>query len=377
MVKFALILLFLLLHTAMFANAAPIISSTDASWAHGSSVTISGSNFGTKSPVAPFWWDDCEDKTVDSYAALDAQYDDVMTNAHADNDKDIQYRDVPYDGMSAPHSHSTKYISGVTEEGGAYDGYVAKQNTGAVNPTDFFSTWYYRDQDNPPCPAGSARNHKVAIFSSNAPFAEGISLVANYSNGRTDICFDDPALMVTWYGGSSGTNTDTHLNTSPRLEWIRQTTWGRVGTSNDSDGFYKLYSDEELCSYNDDDPWGSSTEILNWIAAGGYFRACSGCDDELRYYYDDIYMDWSLARVMLANNATYTNATIVEPQIPHTTWNATTIQITVNQGNLPNGTAYLFVFDSDDDANGTGFEVTLTDESTAINGISGSGFTIQ
>jgi hypothetical protein len=70
-------------------------------------------------------------------------------------------------------------------------------------------------------------------------------------------------------------------------------------------------------------------------------------------------VDNTFSRVVLANNATYTSATIVEPQIP-TVWSGSSITVTVNLGKLPDtGTAYLFVFDSNNRGNAVGYPVTI------------------
>ena len=75
---------------------------------------------------------------------------------------------------------------------------------------------------------------------------------------------------------------------------------------------------------------------------------------------DDIYIDDTHQRVMLCTSSTYPtdDTETCEIQIPHTTWNDTTIQVTVNLGDITSDTFYLFVFDSNNDANAEGFEVT-------------------
>jgi hypothetical protein len=63
-------------------------------------------------------------------------------------------------------------------------------------------------------------------------------------------------------------------------------------------------------------------------------------------YFDDVYIDTSFARVMLANDSSYENATIIEPQIP-SAWSGGSITAKVNLGRFPqNGRAYLFIFDA-------------------------------
>jgi hypothetical protein len=114
-----------------------------------------------------------------------------------------------------------------------------------------------------------------------------------------------------------------------------------------------------------------TTEGIRSYSPGGYWRQATdtsqenstmrGNNNNFRYY-DDLYVDTTWSRVMLckidAVEKSYANATICEPQIP-VTWASSSIDVTVNQGALPDGTAYLFVFDSDNNANSPGYPVTL------------------
>jgi len=59
----------------------------------------------------------------------------------------------------------------------------------------------------------------------------------------------------------------------------------------------------------------------------------------------------------VGDNAVYADCTHREIQIP-SVWNDTDITATLNQGSLPDGTAYIFVVDSDGVAS-AGAEVTL------------------
>jgi hypothetical protein len=103
------------------------------------------------------------------------------------------------------------------------------------------------------------------------------------------------------------------------------------------------------------------------VSIGGYYRhtTCGGTapdlDDDAFRYYDDVYVDTTLSRVMLCDTATYPTVSTAtcEPQIP-ITWNNSSISARVNLGKLPSqGTAYLFVFDANNNCNSTGFPVTI------------------
>jgi hypothetical protein len=76
-------------------------------------------------------------------------------------------------------------------------------------------------------------------------------------------------------------------------------------------------------------------------------------------YFDDLYIDNTFSRVVLANSQNYEESTIVEPQIP-SGWSNTFITVTVNLGKLKEGeTAYIFVFDADNNHNPVGYPITI------------------
>jgi hypothetical protein len=63
-------------------------------------------------------------------------------------------------------------------------------------------------------------------------------------------------------------------------------------------------------------------------------------------YFDDIYVDSTFARVVMANSEVYDDATVVEPQIP-SIWSDSSVSVTVNLGMLRDGEPMcLFVFDA-------------------------------
>jgi hypothetical protein len=84
-------------------------------------------------------------------------------------------------------------------------------------------------------------------------------------------------------------------------------------------------------------------------------------DDDACRAFDDIYIDNTFARIMLTNQPDYESSTIIEPHIP-SAWAQGEVTCTVNIGRLAdNETAYLFVFDSDNNHNTFGYPVTTGD----------------
>jgi hypothetical protein len=91
------------------------------------------------------------------------------------------------------------------------------------------------------------------------------------------------------------------------------------------------------------------------LAIGGFSRE-SGPDTW--QYYADAYMDFSIARVLLGNAATYDASAIREVQSP-SVWNDTALTLTANLGKFTTGTAYLYVVDSTGAVNAIGYPVTV------------------
>jgi hypothetical protein len=93
--------------------------------------------------------------------------------------------------------------------------------------------------------------------------------------------------------------------------------------------------------------------------------------------WNTIYADNTLSRVEVCNAATKSGSTHCEIQIPTTSWSATSLQITVNQGSFADGsTAYLYVADSTGAFNSTGFSVTFgAGGGSSVSSISGGTFT--
>jgi hypothetical protein len=72
-------------------------------------------------------------------------------------------------------------------------------------------------------------------------------------------------------------------------------------------------------------------------------------------YFDDVYIDDSWARVVIADQPTLEASTHREIQIP-SAWSDTSVTITVNQGSFPSLVgAYLYIIDSNGNVNADGY----------------------
>lgn len=78
----------------------------------------------------------------------------------------------------------------------------------------------------------------------------------------------------------------------------------------------------------------------------------------MNFYWDELYIDNTLARVELCNSPQWASRQHCEIQLP-VTWSANTITAKLNFGALPNGKAYLYVIDSQEKVNPNGYEITV------------------
>lgn len=98
---------------------------------------------------------------------------------------------------------------------------------------------------------------------------------------------------------------------------------------------------------------GHTIDIGNMIDAG------STSSENHSYNYDDIYLDFTQARVELGNAPTWSGCTHREVQVP-LEWSDSRIAVAVNRGSFSEGSqAYLYVVDSQGNVNSSGYPVTI------------------
>jgi len=342
--------------------AAPTVQQVSGPLDHNSSITITGSGFGSKPTAAPVVWDNATGNS------LSAKWDGAMPNAAPGYN--TQYY-APMRGIDPPHSHVTRYIAGAhaTNKGAdsGYDVLVYKNVTlpAAGAPPYIYMSWYQRADNG---------------WSFAAHAANTVDDDNNFKNFVYSVCcgaYEQP-YWYTMYGPphpASSTDTDVQwaINgqqlDNPDVNghnawWNRAVNpmagkWSKVQVlirvSADKDGYVKLWENGRLvidyAGRTDNFPGNRRT-----LAIGGYARM-QGHTNNWRYF-DDLYVDTSQARVVLADKPVLSQASIIENQIP-SSWSDGSITATVNLGQFTQGqTAYLFVVDANGNASATGTSVT-------------------
>ncbi len=218
---------------------------------------------------------------------------------------------------------------------------------------------------------GNLFNQKSGLVEAgtNVPFASYQSQVYGLTHKNQSSQFD---LTIDGGGGVTtcapcGQEERTLTGTDVTQGWKHV----ELIVKDDAPGFAKTlvdnsYSQNCTCA-NPAEPLATSHNYNGFsfgtFLRGGYPEGVSGgtyhCNSNSWTYLDDVYVDTTFSRVILANSASYAYATILEPQIP-SFWSDGSITVAVNLGRIPAETAYLFVFDSGNNPNITGYRLSLT-----------------
>lgn len=396
--------------------AAPVITNVSGSAQHGETLIISGSGFGTKTTAKPLVWDSGETQSsgdwpisipnvssVTGYVAYEPG--DLSAGEDVPATHELKYRAAPWttatgDIIPSPHAKSTVILGGGHWTSGTANCFgVSFTVTGGGYSKDWYVSFYKRlDSNWPAC--GTNQNHKIVSFQTDlAPFTGDYFYMDHMSGNGGYPCSLNPTV---------GINSERNIapfqyeepypatppdSTPPWAYFFTAVTaatpveaWVKIEIiCSETNGTLQMY-------WNNNYIWGGTgnTDFFSGVGANdlGYAGIGSVTFGDAYYRYtsvptnltnnnaiaafDDIYVDNSISRAMLCNNATYASATICEPQ-PITSWADGSITITANQGALTQGSNYLFVYDSANVANGAGYPVSVGDSPTERSVIIGDG----
>ncbi len=222
----------------------------------------------------------------------------------------------------------------------------------------FASVWYY-------LPVGY---YQALVDDQSIPQGHKF-LVFGYNNG-------DAGKLFYSSGVSSGTtpNFGTSVEGNslaqivPALDWVQEGEWCRFDT----------YVDVAPADPNKKHTWWINGKVvrddffldgfpnmIDKIAPIGYYAESSDTLIHMQHW-DDVFIDFTMARVEICDHATWddTIQKHCEIQLP-TAWSDTEITATINQGSLPDGDYYLFVVDEDNVAS-TGYPITFGSTQTSV-----------
>ena len=333
------------------AVADPVITGVSGNAVHGQTLTITGTGFGTKSPAKPYAYGDFEGPTSQPNAALSQVSSwTLLSNLSAASGIGIR-------GTAALQSY---VFVGQEQNFGALLGFYG------LPLNSYGERWYIFRKGRRNFAVTGAYNWKNLRFW----YASG-SLYTQIGNGNiSEEAIPNAGYMCAWQGPLSSVCTDSITEAQTRAEpygsWFTEQYIGTPGTGANN-GFFRYIVNGRL-----------AVEIPYTDYAPKYFAMAQGTPREMyiihdesandpdppsgsQTFWDDVYFDRTWSRVMLSNRSTWgtaSNGPLYEIQIP-TAWSTTSVTVQVNRGELTAGTVYLYVVDSNNVANATGYPVTL------------------
>jgi hypothetical protein len=336
----------------------PSIASASGPIVHKGSVTISGAGFGAKAQAAPVVWDDA------SGSDIRQKWSGAWPNVNAATN--TTYR-IPQRGITLPHGRASRYIAGAhypgTDAAAGYNVMFWKNRTIASYPAYTYASWYQR-MDSGWVFGGSGSDNNLKAFAVSvccSPYEMPNNWYISYNEGPRNRTQTSNWIIGDDFLPQGANIQDPDLNNHSATYWQSYVNpmagaWSKIEVeikySKGTDGYIKMWENGALRidhrGHNDRLPGNQRTEGI-----GGYARERAPANWR---YFSDVYLDYTRARVVLANSATLASATIIEPQIP-ATWTDGAITFAANLGKL-SGSAWLHVINADGRAS-TGFPVIL------------------
>lgn len=336
----------------LLANAAPSITDCSGNVSNGESITIQGLYLGLKEPAGPLVWEDFESR--EDGTELHTFGWDYMAGTGIP----IVSSSLPYAGQKSGHCNI-----GEGDDARCYAFYDFAESKKAV-----YSSYYLR--------------YDYTGFPEISP---------NFKFDRTvSGSYHDSPLRGSTMSNAGG-NIEYYQNTGNGVGYAWPSDDGdyKVGGTDMNGSYHRLESYLKLSDpvnadngrwyeSRDLDEWMDSVELtwtdnasgstLNRFLLPFYFAMSSGGVD---VYYDDIYLDDTLARVEIGNSATWNECTIREIQVP-IAWSNSSISFELNAGRL-NSSAQQYIFIVDSQGNiSEGYPAGLCQSGPAISSVSGT-----
>lgn len=317
------------------AIAAPSTPSAQSNIQHGASVTVTGTNFGTKATAAPLLWDSIDG----SYAGITNGGVVPVGSSYpwmeSSGDYDVHFKTTNPRGKWTAKYTNTGSTS-VTDKAGLGGRYFP-------GTTVLYTSWWLYVSANA-CISSDKWNRYFTSDYSGQIIWQPVSKTI-YQEGNVDYTtWEDPTCGNPGYWQRMEEIVDSTASPYPAVY---------MAVDNEPNASQPLNSN------------GSISGNINLVGAIGYDSSNEEGTQRPTIDWGEIYIDNTRARVEICNNSVKANATHCEIQIP-SAWDGVSatnsITFTVNQGSFADdSSAYLFIIDPVGDASAAGELVTFSD----------------
>jgi hypothetical protein len=338
------ILLLLILTGASCGEAltAPRVDTVAGAIRNRELVTVRGAGFGARKSPVPYRWDD-----FDAGKPGDRLRDESHGGWYTYTSVEGKWPTYSTARVRTPGSQSAYQDF----TGGNYNSTIAL--TDLPDSPMYLSGWFYLTTSGAP-----SRNVKLIQLRSGELLEPGwecrVDQYPSTDSGHQYVsdCDNEP-LDPPVNDGSIGADLLTD-------GWHRFESWIDQGTVNGKDGIWTLWMD---CR-----PWSEvrgtfmqqSDCAFHRLWLGFYFATDVGTPQpQAQRYWDELYVDFTRARVEIGDAPTWAACTHREIQVPQV-WTENAITIRVNQGSFADrAPAYLYVVDETGGTNAPGFPIVI------------------
>ena len=324
------------------SEAAPVISNVNGTIVDESSITISGSGFGIKTPAEPILWETFEDGTDGTYLATDPDWPSYLGSANTGG----KY------SSTSPHSGGLCIYNYVAHD---FTGTAFATNNYFFEESDqIYYSYMYRHEGTPVGPAVQ-KNGRINS-TGNRYNGDGVVALSDsyvyYDDG-------DTSFFPSADEGTGRYFSEDNLGSSA---WTRHQIYGKYSDpSGDANGFIQVsVGSEEKTFANIVTRAAGYSFRFNNVILGLMFSNLEGYPDTYHHIYiDDVYIDNTRARVEMCEGSLWSNRGACNPQIP-SAWSDGSISATVNGSQITDGSiVYAYVIDSSGVVNSSGFPIVF------------------
>lgn len=355
--------------------AAPVsaqsINGVSGEFSHGESVTITGTDFGTKGVAAPMRWSSFQEGTPgdgdDGRIALLWEHGGFETQrGYVGGDSTM----VTYQNTRERYSGDVSIMQDYSNH--TYPYAISGYGVGVAEGTDvdtlYVAGWMYIDSMDGAF--WDCRNYKSLGQFSTQPYPNGDVV----RQSRVD-CYplNGPTSGVNLYvearNPSDGASVDVSEHDYFSMSSFPIDRWGRLergmmqGRPSQTGTSFVNIDCEQMGVVSGvsffESGAAEDAETYNWFYLSRYFARDTSPVPEMRIYWSSLYADTTMARVEVGDNADYELCSVRETLIP-SAWSESSITAEVyNPTAFASGsTAYVFVVDRSNSPS-TGYPVTI------------------
>ena len=335
-------LLIILLLSFNLVSALPFITSINGDLVHGTNISISGSHFGTKQNVTPLLWDDLKNS---NYANL-SDGDEIPTQVENScptcpwEENSDDFREIFYDNYILERPGPHYYNADVR---GGFEGEDYGLDFGSVFTIDW---WVYNDQPwryN----YGQTAGKILRVWDDKSDGLGARSSMYGYAN-MYSAWYEEGGIE--YYHGFTDYFDEDYPSGWEEDMWhhVRYEFYNNEAMDIYGGGRFIGYVDNKIVTDTDTQRYELATNrgVYDTVWVVGYTPVEGTFFNETKFYYQDFYIDNSLARVAIGDASTGDQVSHYEIQIP-ISWSENLIEFTAKLSSFTDEDIYLFVIDAD------------------------------